>query len=167
MILSYSIVNNSINTEEIIKIFFTVVFIIQILWSICAICYDYKNNYSGSKAVAEYIINNNYEDKVIFGLGYNVTGVQPYFDKNIFSNRNTDKSFYFWKKDNGYTLDSENNVDIYVISDFYKYFSKLINWMEENNYKRIDFNGHTYSKTRIYQSEGYMVFVKNDDKEDN
>ena len=163
LILFYFIIDNSINTNKLIQISFVVILVVQIYWSLCSLGYDYKNNYSASKDVAEFLIKNNYDNESICGLGYSVTAIQPYFNRNIFENQNTNKSFYFWKKNNGYDNIMKTNKDIYVISKFYKYdYIEEIEWLEENNYRRIDFNGYTYKKSKIYESEGYYIYIKGD-----
>ena len=155
------IVNNSVNTQTTVKISLILIFLIQIYWSVSAINYDFSNNYSASKDVAEFLKENDYENKTIYGLGYSVTAIQPYFEKNIFANQNTNKSFYLWKDNNGYDTKVNDNVDICVISALYiNSYKDVIEWLKSNDYREINFEGYTYLKNNIYESEGYKVYIK-------
>jgi len=164
IIFSGFIINKSINNKIFIKVLSLIVCLTQLYWTICSINYDINNNYSASKDVAIFLKENNYARKNIYGLGYSVTAIQPYFDYNIFKNQNTDKSFYLWKKNNGY-MDLEeiinNKADIYIISKFYQNsYYKVIDELEKKDYKKYEFNGYTYIKDNIYESEGYIVYIK-------
>ena len=164
LMLTYFIINNRINDNECIRFFILIVCLVQIYWTTSSIIYDFNNNYSASKEVATFLKENNYEEKKIYGLGYYVTGIQPYFEYNIFENRNTDKSFQLWKKNNGYMNQDElinNEADIYVISNYYFFqYYKVMNVLEERGYYKYEFNGYTYIKNNRYEPEGYIVYVK-------
>ena len=131
LIFFYFTVDDSINTNKLVKIVFSVILIVQIYWSFCSLCFDYLYKYSASKDVAEFLIENNYDDRPICGMGYSITAIQPYFNKNIFANRNSDKSFYFWKENNGYDITMKTDYDIYIISNFYSCnYEEEIKWLE-------------------------------------
>lgn len=164
LIFTYFIINNMINDSKIIKIFMIIVCLIQIYWTISSCIYDFYNNYSASKDASDFLKTIDYEEKRIYGLGYSVTGIQPYFEYNIFENQNTDKSFYLWKINNGYLSNNEtlsNKADIYVISEFHKtIYYKHINELEKIGYRKYEFKGYTYIKNHKYEPEGYIIYVK-------
>ena len=178
MIFTIFILNETINTNKMIKLLLIVICIIQISWTCISVQYDINNNYSGSKDVANFLKNNNYEEKVIYGLGFDITAILPYFDYNIFRNQNSEKSFWFWSKDSGYIQNAEeinNDGDIYVIQEYCKNnYLSLINRLKELGYIQYDFPGKMYTKNFIYENKGYLVFtrdksvmVKNDINESN
>lgn len=159
------IINNSINKNIVIKIFVVIICLTQIYWTISSVNYDFNNNYSASKNIAEFLKENNYEEKKIYGLGYSITAILPYFEQNIFENQNTDKSFWFWRENKGYMTGQEildNEADIYIISKFYVWqYYQIMNELYNRGYTRLEFVGHTYIKTDIYESEGYYLYTKN------
>lgn len=164
MIFTVFILNNMINTNKLIKNMLIVICIVQIMWTIGSIGYDIKNNYSASKDVANFLIENNYEEKNVYGLGFDITAILPYFKNNIFKNQNSEKSFWIWSESNGY-IQNENllndEADIYVISDFYrKSYKNLITKLQNNGYREYYFSGSLYTKVFKYENKGYIVFQK-------
>ena len=167
-LFTYVIITRMID-KKVIRYLFLIIMVVQIYWTGCSINYDINNKYSASKEVARFIKQNNYQEKTIYGLGYSVTSIQPYFETNIFDNRNTDKSFYFWKKDKGYLTEEERIkkiADIYVISTLYKNnYSNEIKILKESNYTKYEFEGYTYIKDSRYEKEGFYVYIKENRKE--
>ncbi len=166
LLFVYFIINNKINTNVFIKLLFCCIFIFQINWTISSCDYDFYNNYSASKNVANFIKKNGYEDKVIYGLGYGVTSIQPYFNKNIFTNYNTDKAFYFWKFNNGYMKKElyDFKANVYIIQNLYKktYINLIQDLEKRDDYTKYEFYGATYIKNYIYEDGGYVVYIKNE-----
>lgn len=68
---------------------------------------DYKNEYSGAKAMAEYIEEKGYNKEEIFGFGYKTVSVQAYFEENLYDNR--PETIYRW---------TINNKDFYNYCNF-------------------------------------------------
>ena len=115
------IISDQINTKFFKNVLFLILFI-QVCWNIASLSYDYKNAYSASKEVAYYLKEHDIDSKEIYGLGYSVTAINPYFDNNIFANYNSSKSFYWWKTDKNYMTNDEmldNLADVYIISKLY------------------------------------------------
>lgn len=165
LIVTYLIIKDKLDTDETIKKFVTIVCIFQVFWSISSYTYDFKNNYSGSKAVANFIKElDNYEDLEIYGWGYSITGIQPYFKENVFDNVLVDKAFWHWNTDKN-ILDYDefwaNQADVYVISDFYMSRDVAVSWINLEEYEELWFEGNTYMKDHMYENEGYYVYVKN------
>ena len=154
--------NGMINDNKIIKILMIVICLFQIGWSAVTIGYDFNNNYSASKDVAVFIKQNNYEDKNIYGLGFDSTALQPYFEHNIFKNMDT-KGAWSWKKDSGRVEDKTllNDGDVFVIDDFrIERYRRLYDELVKKGYKDHYFEGYMFAKTYIYESKGYHVLVK-------
>lgn len=166
ILLTIFIINNSINRNIAVKILVTIICLTQIYWSINSANYDINNNYSAAEDVAKYLKENDYEEKLIYGFGYSITAIQPYFDYNIFENRNTDKAFYLWfkndeEKDLQKLISAE--ADIYIVSEFYAgLFGDMTRTLLDKGYERKPFEGDTYMKNRIYEAEGYIIYIKGD-----
>lgn len=164
LVFAAFMINGMINNNKVIQILITVICLIQIIWSGVTIDYELNNNYSGSKDAAEFIKQNKYENRKIYGLGFDVVALQPYFDHNIFGNQNTDKSFWLWKSDNDYVEDMSLSNDedaIFVISAYYvDDYGDIYNELIENNYKQYYFDGEMFTKTYIHENKGYLILLK-------
>jgi len=164
LIFSYFIISGAIMDSKLIKIFVVIVCLVQAYWNVSSVIYDYNNNYTGAYEAYEYLdsyVNDNYK---IYGFGYSKTAINPYFDKNIFDNKLTDKSFHIWingSKEMNLMEVFDSNIDIFVISDFYKNeYLPLISFLEYNNYKKREFKGFSYIKDHIYETQGFIVYQK-------
>ena len=164
LIFTSFIINKSINENIVIKVFVVLVCFMQIYWSYSSASYDINNNYSGGEKLAEFIKYNNYDKYEIYGLGYSITAIQPYFDHNIFANQNTDKRFYSWKEENGYMDNKEvveNEADIYIVSKFYTWkYRDVMAEISAKGYKAYQIDGYTHIKDYLYESEGYFIYIK-------
>lgn len=71
------------------------------------------------------------------------------------------KHFIFGKKISGYDLNLDGsyqkNVDVYIIP--YAYYKHGYS-VKKDGYCLYLFNGYTYVKNRLYEPEGYAVWVK-------
>lgn len=65
-------------------------------WTVLSYRYDLENPYSGSRSAAEYIAAHRLDATRLFGAGFSVLAVQPYFDRPLFANYRTDGGFTFW-----------------------------------------------------------------------
>lgn len=164
LLFTYLIINNQINENKMIKTFILLVCLVQSTWTLSSINYDYNNKYSAGKEAANYLKEFVEEDKIIYGLDYSKTAIQPYFEKNIFDNKIIDKGFNIWTKDRG-EVDKDMlinyNVDIYVISDMYKKrYPQLMQFVNDMKFKKQIIKGYTYIKNHIYESESYLIYIK-------
>ena len=138
---------------------------IQVFYSYNSGDYDYHNLYSASYQVAEYLKNNELEDKKIYALGYSTTAILPYFDYNPFNNTKSGKTYCSWKKDDpdSMTIEEikEDMPDVFVISNFRDYnYIGMLNRLESNKiYEKYTFVGNTYIKDDIYETESFYIFV--------
>ncbi len=143
-----------------------VIFMIQIFWSVKTAAYDISNPYSGAFKAAQFIKVNHYDQQRIYGLGYNATALEPYFDKNIYQNKGENKAYYYWSKNNGdLTTDQilDNLPPIVVLADFNKgEFPGVEDDLVSLNYQVFEFNGASYIKNNIYESQKYLIYVRKD-----
>lgn len=169
LIVFYLIISDLINEKRIIKIFLVIMCIIQIIWTVYFLIYDVNYAYSAGEKTAQFIIDNNLENKRIYGLGYNVTAIQPYFEKNIFESQYPkDKSFWNWsRKTSPYFLSTEEiinaDADVYIISDFYELkYKDVIEYLDNSsNYKKTYIYGVSFMKTYLHESGSYYIYIKN------
>ena len=74
------------------------VLLFQVGWTVKSFCYDFRNNYSGARSVADYIKRNHLDSgkiSVIDASG--AISILPYFSHNIFHNYNGgNKNISFW-----------------------------------------------------------------------
>jgi hypothetical protein len=74
----------------------TTVIAIQCYWTYSSALYDLRHSYSGSRLAAGYLSESGIANKEIYGTGFAVTAVQPYFAANIFGNINGGSARAFW-----------------------------------------------------------------------
>lgn len=157
-------------TKHFDKIF-AVGLILYCLLSISSGINDFNKQYSGAKEMANYIKENKYDEKEIYGFGFLDVSLQPYFEENLY--KNMDEAIYRW---------SINNEDFYVFCNFHEYkrsdFSEIpeyivIYWdedyykskmihemiMETNKYE-IEYNtvGYKFFKNHYDGNEGYNLY---------
>lgn len=135
---------------------------VQISWSVRTSFYDYREAYSGAGQAAEFIKANYDGENKIYGLGYFSTGLEPYFESNIFRNRNT--AYYFWSDFNGDWTNQRirsNMPDVIVYAECESAgFQDIINVLQSGGYQCRRFQGASYVKDGIYESQTYYVYVK-------
>lgn len=68
----------------------------HISWTALSYRYDLGNPYSGSRGAADYIAAHKLEATRLFGAGFPVLAVQPYFERPLFANYRTYGEFSFW-----------------------------------------------------------------------
>lgn len=164
LMFSYFIISGAIMDSRLIKIFVVIVCLVQGYWNVSSIIYDYNNNYTGAYDTYKYLEDYVNDDYKIYGFGYSKTAINPYFDKNIFDNKLIDKAFHIWisgSKEMNLMDVIDPNVDIFVISDFYKNdYLSLISFLEYNDYEKYEFEGFSYIKDHIYETQGFIVYKK-------
>ena len=163
LLFSYFIIKKFINESHLISCFVILVCCVQICWTSNASIYDIFENYSASEEVANFIKKYDYNEIKIHGLGYSVTAIQPYFESNIFDNKNSNKAFNFWKIPTDYTMTEEffsDDVDMYVFSNFYITEKEIAKYLDKSLYEEYVFNGYTFMKDGIHEPEGYIIWVK-------
>lgn len=163
-----------INNKKI-KYYIYVPVIIYTLLSFVTGIYDINDKYSGAKEMANYIKSiENYSEKDIYGIGYKCTAILPYFENNIFYNRN--ETYYLWSKENTDLVLYENalqidfddinwNIDLpeYILLENYDMslsdgrYRYLIG--KSGKYELVfETNGCTFFKGIYSETEGYYLY---------
>lgn len=162
-------IQNFVNSKWL-NIFLVACLFVQVTWSFNSIKYDYTNNYSSAKDVANFIKEYDYENLTIFGSSFYDSAINPYFDKNIFDNWNEDIGFFYWNTKNKYYKQPINAkiYDMIVISDLhYNELKEPMSWIKEQ-YNVYYFEGYSYAENFKYEPQGTIVYVlKNIDNEKN
>ncbi len=136
---------------------------VHFLWSANAAIYDISHAYTGAKAAAVFIRENHYDQQVIYGMGYNVTALEPYFNSNIYKNRTKGNAYYIWSEENG-DLTNEQLVSdlppVLVFSEFEKEkYAEIEEIISKLGYQCYKFDGASFIKTDVYESQTYLVYV--------
>lgn len=186
------LVKDGINDKykKALTVLLTAVLCVQVFWYAKTYVADIKMDFSAGKTTAEYLSNVDYKNKKIYGTGYYLTAILPYFDNNIFIGPRGGKTYYVWGKSNDDWIWSSNTneflypdiledePDIVVLQDYYddaeEYYeenfgkemyayTKLIKKMKNNeNYKLTYFPGTIIFKGAdgSRDKEGFYVFER-------
>jgi hypothetical protein len=157
---------------------FCMVLVQHMAWTALALTYDTQEPYSGSRAAAEFIKTHGLQNQQLYGAGFGVIAVQPYFEKNIFANYHPKGGYAF--------LDWTTSSDLYIplrppmkkwmearmreSPEFFlisqKFSSELIysRALEEDpRYRRIAvFPGRLFWKTHAREREYFMLYGRVD-----
>lgn len=146
------------------KLFYTlflIILIVQINWTIKSVKYDLKNDYSGANKVAQFIKENSTPKSEVYGFGYEIVGIQPFFKKNIFYNHKNDKTFFIWSKStklyNKEDMINCINADITVLSANMLASEPVV---DSNTYDSYYIKGGIYFKNEITHDESYIIVHK-------
>lgn len=147
-------------TNKTFYILFAFVLFIQTIWTFDSVYFDLKKDYSGANKVAEYIKQQMKNGKKkIYGYGFEIVGLEPFFDKNIYNN--TEKTFYIWSSNNKKIYTNklfEGSPDIVVLP-----FSTIEGHsfsMNQNLYDTQIFAGDIFVKNRKFKNDSFLVFTK-------
>ena len=148
-----------------------IIFLIHISYSAYSGTNDFFNHYSGAKEMAEYIKQNNYEEREIFGIGFKDISLQPYFEINLYDNM--DEAMHRWSSENE-TFYVYCNLEKYEI-DYFKDIPELIviehddtdirvkkleNIIESTDKYEIEYqtDGFQFFKNSYSEREGYTLY---------
>jgi hypothetical protein len=152
----------SFKQNKLFYILFLVILIVQIKWTINSVKYDLKYDYSGADKVAKFIKEKSKAGSEVYGFGYETTGIQPFFNKNIFYNHQHDKTFFIWSKliklYNKEDMVKCKNADITVIS-INMLDSKPVT-IDKNMYDGHVINGGIYTKNKVSHDESFIIIHK-------
>ncbi len=162
---------HKLNTKTNINIFLLLVCIIQIPWSIKSSIYDYKETYSPSKDVAEFLrpyVEKNYR---IMGYTFNEEAINAYYDEKDQKN-----IFYTWEKDLGFRYHSKKGEYIkydhdteailkdapdIIVKTLLREDKEILDYEAiEEKYDKHVFEGHLFFETDIYEDLTCTVFIK-------
>ena len=141
-------------SNKLFYICFVIVLFSQLIWTLKSSVLEKYFIYSPGKAVAEYIKRNSFENRKIVAIGFHVTTVNPYFDKNIFSN--TPKSYWYWRKNALKPINfSENPV---ILIEMTKCKKKLYKRLSDK-YNFEVFKGTLISKGRFKEDLSLVLCI--------
>ena len=144
--------------NKYLKYMMVVFCLFSITWTIKSCQYDFYNEISPNEDVVAYLKENDAENKIVYGVGYNPVEFNPYFEDNLYDNYKSEKGYYKWNLDNGYMSreEIENNLpDIFVC-----------HWLqadivpENAGYTKKVFEGCVFSKNGTYFDNIMHVYVK-------
>ena len=149
------------DNSKMLNILMVVCLLVQGYWSLCSVRYEYSNKYSSSLEVANFIKRYDYENLNILGASFNESGVNPYFDKNIYDNWNEDIGFFYWNTNNKYYDDYTyfKIYDIVVVSDYYINHFNNLGYSVDDRYNSYYFEGYSFIEDYMYESLGTTVYV--------
>ena len=117
-----------------------------------SVYYDYKNTYSPSKEIAEFVAPYYGSGAVIDRVGFNAVSVSPYFDGNLYSNDPSGKAYFIWSSSAHNDELSEEYPDIVITNEYIEKF--------ESKYDIRLYDGHMIFKLDEVDSEPFIVYVK-------
>ncbi len=125
---------------------------------------EYLYPYSGAKDAADYLKSVGAERAPMFGFVYGVTGVQAYFDHNIFANTSTSYFHHGWPMQ-GYELDP---IELFRVKPEYVLVYSVepdlmvrmgVSELTSRGYDFVHFSdGYYLYKQAVYQRESYFIF---------
>lgn len=143
------------------------VLLVQVRWAALAVRHDLVSDYSAAPEVAEYIKRNGLDnDRIrIHTRSLEATSVQPYFDRNIWSNYDPGRpaAFWWWSQRTKFPVDPEGLVEgrpeLIVYGDKWGGTPQRIPPPSFPGY-RLDAHvaGALFLKDRIYEYDGYYLY---------
>lgn len=157
-----------------LNILITIMFVIQVVWSVKAATVELKHTYCSGKDVAEYLQTLNYDELNIYATGYYASAITPYFEHNIFDNDRGGKDYYIWSSNNKdwywsasetyiYPEDTTYRPDIIILhsNEEDEGYSTLVEKVKNTKeYKETFFYGQSIFKGNLDTSEGFYVFER-------
>lgn len=141
-------------TNKLFYVCFAIVLFVQSAWSIKSSILEKYFVFSPGKEIAEFIKKNHLEDSKIVGMDFNITSVNPYFEKNIFSN--TPKAYWYWRRNVlKRIIYSEEPIILLEIKNNRKRLYKRL----ENKYNFKVFNGALISKGRFKEDLSLVLCI--------
>lgn len=157
-------------TKHFDKLFIVVLVLYSIL-SIQSGINDYFHEYSGAKAMANYIKEMKYDEKKIVGFGFKAVSLQPYFEENLYTNMdeaiyrwsNKNKDFFIYCNFENYDKSEFTDVPEYIVLEWDETDVKIENiekCIEDTNKYEIEHRtmGYEYFKNSYSEHEGYTLY---------
>ena len=145
----------------IIRLSIVFILIVQIVWNIQSCYIDYYEKYAAGKDVAQFLVDINYEEKIVDAVDYSVVNINPYFDKNIFYHTNqAEFAYYSWSLKDFHPDPEEvlaNKADIYVIPVIIHGIDGNKAIIENSNNVRIILTNLDYNEYKVYSIDGNVV----------
>jgi hypothetical protein len=68
----------------------------HVVWTAKTLRYDLAAPYSGSHAAAEFLRARGIDRRTVFGAGFGIVAIEPYFERNLFANYTAPGGASFW-----------------------------------------------------------------------
>ena len=144
---------------------------IQIRWSALSIDYDFHQNYSGSKAAAEFIKSRGLESKKVYVFrSFAMPSLLFYFPNNFLANYPGYGSYSYWKwapaPAGNLTMETvaRDRPDAVIYCMQYReqreQVDRLIPLMEKAGYQVRRFEGAQFFASHLASPESFFVFVQ-------
>ncbi|HEX5228055.1 MAG TPA: hypothetical protein VFW44_10110, partial [Bryobacteraceae bacterium] len=136
---------------------------VQCYWTASTIRYDWGHAYSGSRATAEYLHRTGLPPGGLYAIGYSSDAVQPYFDRNIYSDYHG-AAYWDWSARNTAgdpaALVASDRRELVLVG--YKSNSERQQWadlLQLLGYSPAPhFEGATFWQTRVFEPESYDLY---------
>ena len=167
-IINYEEIKNK--NKNINKIFITIM-LLYCIYSIQVGINDYLYPYSGAKDMALYIKEMNYENEEIYSFGYKSVALEPYFEDNIYTNR--EETIYKWNINNTdfYNYCNFENIDKNQFKKVPKYIilehdkndyklKKITQLIDQTEKYEVEYKttGKVFFKNSYSENEGYILY---------
>ena len=163
---------------QAVTVLFALTLVHQITWTWNALRYDSQRAYSGSQSAAKFIKSNGLDQRQLYGAGFAIIAVQPYFDRNIFTNYTPRGGYAFldWTTDSTLYLIRSKTMRSYIDAvlkdgpEFFLVSQKLAGETEyrkaldrDDRYRLIaQFPGGLFWKTHVREREAFLLYGRVD-----
>lgn len=147
--------------NKLFYVLFLIILLVQINWTIKSVKYDLKNNYSGANRVAQFIKENSKPKSEIYGFGYEIVAIQPFFKKNLFYNHKKDTTFFIWSTSTELYRKEDmincRNANITILSANMLTSEPII---DNNIYDSYYIKSGHYFKNKVMHDESFIIIKK-------
>jgi hypothetical protein len=141
---------------------------VQGYWAYETTAYDWENPYSGARNAASYLREHKIDQAGIEGFGFACVALQPYFDRNIFSNfRNGNASAYWdWSeawRNFGELEEVNEKKPAYVIVGYKTEEDKILmgRAIRKSGYQLVrNFEGSLYWHDDVLEPDGFDLYKR-------
>lgn len=174
LLMMFGIISYYDEIKEKTKHFDKIFIVVLLMYSIFSVqsgINDYLYEYSGAKEMASYIKEMKYDEKKIVGFGFKDVALQPYFEKNLYTNMNEaiymwsskNKDFYIYCNIEEYDKSEFTDIPEYIVLEWDETDSriKLIEqYINESNKYEIEYRtmGYEFFKNSYSEHEGYTLY---------
>lgn len=137
--------------------------VFQCYWTGAAVLYDWKHQYSGSSAAAQYLRQTGIASQGVYAGGYPSVAIQPYFRSNIYSDFR-EGGYWDWSQrntaDDPAALLESRHREFALVG--YKNAVEKRHWgdlLPLLGYRRVrEFDGATFWEMRAFEFESYDLY---------
>lgn len=137
------------------------VLIVQAVWWANSAGHDLHRPYSAAPAVAAYLEEEGLLEGTVWALGFHATGIQPYFDRNIFDNYNDGGEQAYWHWSRPTWLEEERAEVVAAEPDTIvwgvKFPRQKAVWTLTDYEAVATFEGDLYWKNRVVERDAFVI----------